>query len=180
MCQICGVQLNSVEMYQAHMQGNKHLSRWDQITHTCRTKITPGDISLNQPGVLSVRFNVFASSQPGRRKSSTSAKPSRRSTTRLQTSCQIISRFRKLAESSQEFQLFLPKTGSWGRTVKERMWSAGQITETWAALWLTSLWTLILLTAPWLAVTVQLGDVPLHIWTRSGHPTVWITALRCL
>lgn len=27
MCQICGVQLNSVEMYQAHMQGNKHLSR---------------------------------------------------------------------------------------------------------------------------------------------------------
>lgn len=26
-CQICRVQLNSVEMYQAHMQGNKHLSK---------------------------------------------------------------------------------------------------------------------------------------------------------
>lgn len=27
MCQICDVQLNSVEMFQAHMQGSKHLSR---------------------------------------------------------------------------------------------------------------------------------------------------------
>lgn len=26
-CQLCGVQFNSVEMYQAHMQGNKHQIR---------------------------------------------------------------------------------------------------------------------------------------------------------
>lgn len=46
LCQICGVRLNSVEMYQAHMQGNKHLSRWGQTSHTRGTAFTPGGVSL--------------------------------------------------------------------------------------------------------------------------------------
>lgn len=91
------------------------------MTHTCTTKLAAGDVALKQPGGLAVRLNVFVSPQPGRRRSSTSAKPSRRSTTHLQTSCQIISRFRKLVESTRDFQLFPPKTGSRRSTVKERM-----------------------------------------------------------
>ncbi|XP_011473398.1 zinc finger matrin-type protein 1 [Oryzias latipes] len=46
MCQICGVPFDSVEMYQAHMQGNRHLTREKKIS----------ELFKSQPKV----YNTFA------------------------------------------------------------------------------------------------------------------------
>lgn len=112
-CQLCGIQFNSVEMFQAHMQGNKHQVRLDQklkASVLCtllfwkkknQNQISHNFLHLFMP--LVIIFNCISYSS-GRRKCKSCANPSRRSTIHSQMSSQITFRSRKLVESPRSLQ----------------------------------------------------------------------------